>query len=99
MKILFENYLMNGLSDYDSKYLSTYKYVMLLSKNESIKAYFANVDYTFFVEYPVSGRTYESPLDVLESEISLTKSDAGIIYENVNQHFQIIAFVDLNEMN
>ena len=32
MQELFENYLKNGLSEYDSKYLSTYQYIMLLSK-------------------------------------------------------------------
>ena len=39
MQNLFENYLKNGLPEYDSKYLSTYQYVMLLSKNNVIKAY------------------------------------------------------------
>ena len=38
MQNLFENYLKNGLPEYDSKYLSTYQYVMLLSKN--IVSYF-----------------------------------------------------------
>ena len=99
MQNLFENYLKNGLSEYDSKYLSTYQYVMLLSKNKVIKAYFANVDYTYFVEYPTSDKDYNTPLEVLESEMSLTGSDAGIMYENVNGQFHIIAFVDLNEKN
>ena len=44
MQNLFENYLKKGLSEYDSKYLSTYQYVMLLSKNNIIKPYFSNVD-------------------------------------------------------
>lgn len=97
MQKLFENYLKNGLSEYDSKYLSTYQYVMLLSKGKEIKAYFANVDYTYFIEYPTYEKEYNSPLEVLESEISITKSEAGIMYENVDGHFHIIAFVDLKK--
>lgn len=97
MQDLFEKYLKNGLSEYDSKYLSTYQFVMLLSKNNNIKAYFANVDYTYFIEYPTSDKEYNSPLEVLESEILLTESDAGVMYENVNGQFRIIAFVDLKE--
>lgn len=99
MQNLFENYLKNGLSEYDSKYLSTYQYVMLLSKNNVIKAYFANVDFTYFVEYPTSGKEYNTPLEVLESEMSLTGCDAGIMCENVNGQFHTIAFVDLKEKN
>ena len=99
MKNLFDNYLKNGLSEYDEKYLSTYQYVMLLSKNKSIKAYFANVDYIYFIEYPESNKEYNSPLEVLESEMSLTGSESGIIYENVNGQFNIIAFLDLKEKN
>lgn len=99
MQELFENYLKNGLSEYDSKYLSTYQYVMLLSKDKEIKAYFANVDYTFFIEYPAYEKEYNNPLEVLESEIAITKSEAGIMYENVDGHFHIIAFVDLKEKN
>lgn len=99
MQNLFENYLKNGLSEYDSKYLPTYQYVMLLSKNNDIKAYFANVDYNYFIEYPASNNAYDTPLEVLESEISLTGSDAGIIYENVNGHLKTIAFIDLEEKN
>lgn len=99
MQELFENYLKNGLSEYDSKYLSTYQYVMLLSKGKEIKAYFANVDYTYFIEYPTCEKEYNSPLEVLESEILITKSEAGIMYENVDGHFHIIAFVDLKEKN
>ena len=99
MQNLFENYLKNGLSEYDSKYLSTYQYVMLLSKNNVIKAYFANVDYTYFVEYPTSNKEYNTPLEVLESEMSLTGCDAGIMYEIVNGKFHTIAFVDLKEKN
>ena len=99
MQELFENYLKNGLSKYDLEYLPTYQYVMLLSKNNIIKAYFANVDYTYFVEYPTSDKEYNTPLEVLESEMSLTGSDAGIMYENVDGHFHIIAFVDLKEKN
>ncbi len=97
MQNLFDNYLKNGLSEYDSKYLSTYQYVMLLSKNNIIKAYFANVDYTYFIEYPTSDKEYNAPLEVLESEMLLTGCDVGIIYENVNGQFKTIAFVDLKE--
>ena len=99
MQNLFDNYLKNGLSEYDSKYLSTYKYVMLLSKNNIIKAYFANVDYIYFIEYPTSNKEYNTPLEVLESEILLTDCDAGIMYENVNGQFNTIAFLDLKENN
>ncbi len=99
MQNLFENYLKNGLSEYDSKYLTTYQYVMLLSKNNVIKAYFANVDYTYFIEYPTSDKEYNTPLEVLKSEMSLTGSDAGIMYENVNGQFHTIAFIDLKEKN
>ncbi len=31
--------------------------------------------------------------------MSLTGCDAGIMYENVDGHFHIIAFVDLKEKN
>ncbi len=99
MQNLFENYLKNGLSEYDSKYLPTYQYVMLLSKNKEIKAYFANVDYNYFIEYPTEDKEYNSPAEVLESELLLTKSDAGIMYENVDGQFHIIAFIDLMEKN
>ena len=44
MQNIFENYLKNGLSEYDLKYLPRYQYVMLLSKNNIIKPYFSNVD-------------------------------------------------------
>ena len=89
--------LKKGLSEYDSKYLSTYQYVMLLSKNNVIKSYFSNVDYTYFIEYPVSDKEYNSPLGVLESEISLTGSDVGVMYENINGQFHAIAFIDLKK--
>ncbi len=99
MQNLFDNYLKNGLSEYDSKYLSTYRYVMLLSKNNIIKAYFANVDYIYFIEYPTSNKEYNTPLEVLESEMLLKDWDAGIMYENVNGQFNKIAFLDLKENN
>lgn len=99
MQNLFKNYLKNGLSEYDSKYLSTYQYVMLLSKDNNINAYFANVDYIYFIEYPTSNKEYNSPLEVLEEEISLTKSDAGIMYENINGQLHTIAFIELKEKN
>ena len=95
MQNLFDNYLKNGLSEYDSKYLSTYQYVMLLSKNNII----ANVDYIYFIEYPTSKKEYNTPLEVLESEMLLTGCDAGIMYENVNGQFNTIAFLDLKENN
>ena len=50
MEKLFEDYLTNGLSEYDAKYLSTYKYVMLLSKNKNITA---NIDIPSTVSYPI----------------------------------------------
>ena len=99
MQNLFENYLKNGLSEYDSKYLSTYQYVMLLSKNNVISAYFANVDYIYFIEYPTLCKECNTPEEVLKSEMSLTGCDAGIMYENVNGQFHTIAFVDLKEKN
>lgn len=70
---------------------------MLLSKNNVIKSYFSSVDYTYFIEYPVSDKEYNSPLEVLESEISLTGSDAGVMYENINGQFHAIAFIDLKK--
>ena len=51
---------------------------MLLSKDKNISAYFANVDYTAFIEYPISEKEYNNPLEVLESELSLSGCDAGI---------------------
>ena len=99
MEKLFEDYLTNGLSEYDAKYLSTYKYVMLLSKNTNITAYFANLDYIYFVEYPTSNKEYNSPLEVLEEELTLTGGDAGIIYENIDGNFHKIAFIDSKEKN
>ena len=97
MQELFENYLKNGLSEYDSKYLSTYQYVMLLSKNNNISAYFANIDYIAFIEYPILEKEYNSPLEVLESELSLSGCDAGIMYENIGGEFKEIAFLNLKE--
>ncbi len=85
MRDVFENYLKNGLSEYDSKYLITYQ--------------FANDDYIYFIEYPISGKEYHGPLEVLESEMSLCGSEAGIIYENIDGQFQTIAFVNSKEKN
>ncbi len=99
MRDVFENYLKNGLSEYDSKYLATYQYVMLLSKNNHITSYFANDDYIYFIEYPISGKEYHEPLEVLESEMSLCGREAGIIYENIDGQFKTIAFIDLKEKN
>ena len=36
MKKLFDNFLKNGLSEYDKKYVLDFKYIMLLSKNNII---------------------------------------------------------------
>ena len=99
MRELFEEHLKHGLSEYDAKYLPTFKYAMLLSTDIGIKAFFANVDYIYFIEYPTSDKEYNTPLEVLESEMSLTGCDAGIMYENVNGQFHTIAFVDLKENN
>ncbi len=93
MKKLFDNFLKNGLSEYDKKYVLDFKYIMLLSKNNIIKAYFANIDYSYFIEYP-SNKEYNDPKEVLKSEISLCNSDAGIIYENFNGTFKTIAFIN-----
>ena len=99
MRDVFENYLKNGLSEYDSKYLTTYQYVMLLSKNNHITPYVANDDYIYFIEYPISSKEYHGPLEVLESEKSLCGSEAGIIYENIDGQFQTIAFIDSKGKN
>lgn len=44
--------------------------------------------------YPISDKEYDTSLEVLESEISLTDCDAGIIYENFNGTFKTIAFIN-----
>lgn len=41
MREKFYEYLMNGLNDYDSKYLLTMDYVLMLFSKGKIKAYFA----------------------------------------------------------
>lgn len=51
---------------------------------------------TNFVEYLASDKEYNTPLEALESEMSLAGCDAGIMYENVNGQFNTIAFIDLN---
>lgn len=56
MRNLFKNYLKTGLSEYNLKYLPTYQYIMLLFKDNNITAYFANVDYAYFIEYPESDK-------------------------------------------
>ena len=99
MRKLFEEHLKHGLSEYDAKYLPTFKYVMLTSRDNHINAEFANGDYVYFVEYPTLEKECDTPLEVLKSEIKLTKSDAGIIYENINGEFKEIAFLDLREKN
>lgn len=70
---------------------------MLLSEDTDIRTYFANLDYIYFIEYPALEKDCDTPLEVLESEIKLAKSTAGIIYENINGEFKEIAFLDLRE--
>lgn len=41
MREKFYEYLMNGLNDYDRKYLPTMDYVLMLFSKGKIKAYFA----------------------------------------------------------
>ena len=41
MKEKFDDYLINGLNDYDKEYLPTMDYVMLLLHKTGIKGYFA----------------------------------------------------------
>ena len=100
MKKKFDNYLKNELSEYDATYLNDYKYVMLLYKNNEIKSYFANLDYMFFIEYPEYNKDYSTPDIVLSDEMNLTSSEAGIIYENIddNGNFQPIAFIDKTQI-
>lgn len=96
MKNKFDMFLRNGLSEYDAKYLNSYKYVMLLLKNGTITPYFANMDYMFFIEYPDDNKESDTPEAVLLEEMNLTKCDGGIIYENMDDkgNFQSIAFID-----
>ena len=93
MKNLFENYLKNGLSEYDLKYLSTYQYVMLLSKGNNIKAYFANVDYNYFIEYPKSDKEYDNPLDVLKDEISRIRRGEISTSVDINSRFGVVIYL------
>lgn len=96
MKNKFDEFLKNGLSEYDAKYLNDYKYVMMLYKNNEIRPYFANLDYSFFIEYPDDNKDYDTPNMVLSEEMNLTGCEAGIIYENMNDkgNFQPIAFIE-----
>ncbi len=68
---------------------------MLLSEDTDIRTYFANLDYIYFIEYPILEKDCDTPLEVLASEIKLFKSTAGIIYENINGKFKETAFLDL----
>ena len=68
---------------------------MLLSEDTDIRTYFANLDYIYFIEYPILEKDCDTPLEVLASEIKLFKSTAGIIYENINDKFKETAFLDL----
>lgn len=52
MKEKFDEYLKNGLSEYDKKYLNDFKYVMLLNINGEIDSFFANDYIEAFIEYP-----------------------------------------------
>ena len=97
MKEKFDAVLKNGLSEYDKTYLPTFQYVMMLCNKGRITPYFANVDYTAFIEYPVSEKEYSGPEEVLESEMSLGGCEAGIIYENIDGVFTPIALIDKTE--
>lgn len=96
MKQKFDEYLKKGLSKYDAQYLNDFKYVMLLNKDDVISAQFANLNYMFFIEYPEDNKSYDTPEMVLKEEMILCKSDAGIIYENMDNKgdFQPIAFIE-----
>ena len=96
MKEKFDNFLKNGLSEYDAKYLNDFKYVMLLNQNGEIHPFFANYYVEAFVEYPEENKTYNTPSDVLEEEMKLTNSNSGIIYENTDRkgNFTPIAYID-----
>lgn len=96
MKKRFDDFLKNGLSEYDATYLNDFKYVMLLSKDNVISTQFANLNYMFFIEYPEDNKEYDTPEMVLKEEMHLCDSDAGIIYENIDElgNFQPIAFID-----
>ncbi len=96
MKEKFDNYLKNGLSLYDAKYLNDFQYVMLLNQNGKINSYFANYYVESFIEFPDENKNYETPYDVLLEEIKLTNSSSGIIYENVDGKgdFIPIAYID-----
>lgn len=96
MQKRFDDFLKNGLSEYDATYLNDYKYVMLLCKNNEIRAYFANEHYMYFIEYPEDNKDYDTPEIVLKDEMSLANCESGIIYENMDGkgNFQPIAFID-----
>ncbi len=96
MKEKFDDYLINGLNDYDKEYLPTMDYVMLLLHKNGIKGYFARKTYMAFVEYPTENYEYNNAYEVLESEITLCKCKAGIIYKKAEDgSFKDIAFIDL----
>lgn len=99
MREKFYEYLMNGLNDYDRKYLPTMDYVLMLFSKGKIKAYFAKKSYVYFVEYPSSEYEYNSPMEVLKEEMDLGGiATSGIIYEKQHDNtFKEIAFIDLNE--
>lgn len=44
---------------------------MLLSNDNNIKAYFANLDYIYFIEYPALEKDCDTHLVVLASEIHI----------------------------
>ena len=97
MKEKFDEFLKNGIPEYDAKYLNDQKYViMIMSKDGEISYALGNEDYTFLVEYPDINKSYSSPLEVLEEELKLCNSDNGIIYENIDAkgNFQPIALIE-----
>ena len=99
MKKIFDEFLKNGLSEYDAQYLKTYDFVMLLKIKDNIYPYFANIDYTAFIEYPDELKNYENAAEVLEEEMKLTDADSGIIYENKESEFIEIAYINNQEKN
>lgn len=94
MKEKFEDFLKNGLSEYEKEYLYMFDYVEVLCNSGKMNALFAKKDYMYFVEYPFRGKEYNGPLDVLKEEIELCNSDAGTIYFHRDGIFTEIAYYD-----
>lgn len=76
----------------DSTCLNDYKYVMILCKNDVIRTYFTNLDYTFFIEYPYENKDYDTPYIVL----LVVGCETKIVYENIDDkgNFQSISSID-----